>query len=231
MNVNGFIKTSLLDFPGIVATTIFTGGCNFNCPFCHNGDLVKEHQSLPKIMTDDIINHIKKRKGLIDGICISGGEPTLQKDLIDFMKKVKDYDIKIKLDTNGYNPTVLQKIINLGLVDYVAMDIKNSPDKYAKTCGLKILDYSLIDESINTLMLNNLDYEFRTTVIKEFHTKEDILLIADRLKGSQKYCLQQYIYSNKQVCNLEYTRYDSSTLKEWANIIKPLFDKVEIRGV
>lgn len=230
MNIKGFIKVSLLDYPKTVAATVFTGGCNFLCPFCHNGDLVITSDQLDNIDENDVLNYLKSRIGLIDGLCITGGEPTLQKDLFSFMKKVKDIGVKIKLDTNGYNPSAIKYVIENDLVDYIAMDIKNSDDKYAITTGINNLDISIINESINLIMNSNIDYEFRTTVVKELHTKDDILAISRKISGCQKYCLQQFRPSDKQLTS-DLHAIDDGIIKQWLPDITKYITDVELRGL
>ena len=138
MNINGFEKLSLVDYGSNTATTIFTGGCNFRCPFCHNGTLVKDFLELPKYSEEEVFNYLKKRKGLIDGVCVSGGEPTLQKDLLEFLEKVKNLGYLVKLDTNGTHPNVIKKGVEMGVIDYIAMDIKNSVEKYPLTINVRV---------------------------------------------------------------------------------------------
>lgn len=232
MKIKGWIKNSFIDYPGTIATTIFTGGCNFKCPFCHNGDLVLNHNDLPLIPIPSILEFLSKRKGLIDGICISGGEATLQeKELYSFLSLIKQRDIKIKLDTNGYKSECIKTFLTEKLVDYIAMDIKNTPSKYAKTIGLEVINLSEIQRSINLIQSSALSYEFRTTVIKEFHTEKDLLEIGSWLKGSKKYCLQQYHKSDKQIHKEAFHSYDLETLKKIGNKLRPLFSFFEIRGI
>lgn len=232
MEIKGWIKNSFIDYPGTIATTIFTGGCNFRCPFCHNGDLVLRYKELPSIPATSVINHLSKRKGLIDGICISGGEATLQGyELLSFLRFIKKNNIKIKLDTNGYQSQWIQTLLTEELVDYVAMDIKNTPSKYAQTTGLKICNLSEIQKSIDLIRSKAKDYEFRTTVIKEFHTESDLFEIGTWLKGSKKYCLQQYQKSEKQISQKHFHSYDINLLKTTGHRLRPLFNSFEIRGI
>ena len=182
---------TLLDFPGHVACTVFTGGCDFRCPFCHNFELVDG--SAPPVMEDEeLIAFLEKRKGLLDGVAFTGGEPCLQKNLPDLMRQVKSMGYAVKLDTNGNHPEMLRRMIKEDLVDYVAMDIKNSPEKYAMTAGLEKLDLSAVKESARLLMEGNVDYEFRTTVVAEFHEEEDFVVIGEWLKGAKAYYLQSF---------------------------------------
>ncbi len=190
MLISGIQKLTLLDFPGKTACTIFCYGCNFLCPFCHNALLVTE-KAEEFLTEEEIFSFLKKRQGILDGVCVTGGEPTLQKDLKSFLKKIKDMGFEIKLDTNGYKPGLLREIISEGLCDYVAMDIKNTPDKYALTVG-KTVDTEKILESISILKEGKIPCEFRTTVVKEFHTEDDIKEIARLLKSDIAFYLQQF---------------------------------------
>ena len=194
MLLKGLQKLTLLDFPGKVACTVFTGGCNFRCPFCHNASLVT-HMDDETISEDTFFRFLEKRLGILDGVCISGGEPTLQPDLYDFVKRIKDMGYAVKLDTNGYRPDVLRKLCEDSLVDYVAMDIKNSPEKYAMTAGLDTIDMSKIRESADFLMNGNIPFEFRTTVVSELHKRDDFDAIGQWLRGDEPYFLQAFIDS------------------------------------
>ncbi len=199
MIFGGFQKLTLLDYPGKVSCTVFTKGCNFLCPFCHNSFLVNHIEKAEEISSEEIIEYLKKRFGVLEGVCITGGEPLLHKDLEGFLKKVKEMGYSIKLDTNGSFPERLKDFVNKGLIDYVAMDIKNSFEKYEKTAGWKKEDLSKISESIDFLINGDIDYEFRTTVVKEFHTTEDIEKIAEKIKGAKKYFLQNFIDSGNVI--------------------------------
>ncbi len=191
MIISGFQKMTLLDFPGKVACTVFTGGCNFRCPFCHNALLVTEDFKA-EFTEADILSFLEKRKGLLDGVCITGGEPLLQPDIADFIRKIKAMGYAVKLDTNGSFPEKLKALVNDGLIDYVAMDIKNSMEKYTLTAGSSSDILPEIGESIDFLISGAVDYEFRTTVVKEFHTVSDIAATAERIKGARRYFLQYF---------------------------------------
>ncbi len=191
MIINGFEKLSLVDYPGFTAATVFTGACNMRCPFCHNAILVIDAKHQPIVEEQYVLDYLNKRKGIIDGVCITGGEPTLQKDLDAFIKKCKGTGVKIKLDSNGTNPETLKSLISQNLLDYVAMDIKNCKEKYSITANASI-DLTKIQESIDILESSNIDHEFRTTLVKEFHTIEDIEKIAQWLDGTNKYYLQKF---------------------------------------
>lgn len=192
MIISGFQKLTLVDYPEHIACLIFTQGCNFRCPFCHNRDLIECFSSKNQIDESEIFNYLDKRKGLIDGVCISGGEPLLQKDIALFMKFIKDKGYKIKLDTNGSKPLVLKKLIEENLVDYVAMDVKNSYSNYGKTSGIDNINVDNIKQSIQILKNSNIDYEFRTTVVKELHSFENIKEICQYLGPDVKYYIQNY---------------------------------------
>lgn len=229
MQIYGLQKLTLLDFPRKTACTIFTGGCNFRCPFCHNGDLVLG--SLPEpINTDELFAFLKKRSGVLDGVCITGGEPLLNPDIDSFIKEIRKLGYLIKLDTNGSNPEYLKNLVEQGLVDYVAMDIKNSKDAYPKTVGIDNFDVSPISESVEFLKNSKTDYEFRTTIVKEFHSEDEILKIGEWLKDSKKYFLQNFVDS-ESVIKKGLHPVDESELKNWKDILTRYIDFVEIRGI
>lgn len=191
----GFQKMTLLDYPGKVACTLFTGGCNLRCPFCHNAGLVTgleqtEENSL--IRDGEVLAFLKKRQGLLDGVCITGGEPLLHRELPAFLRSVRSLGYPVKLDTNGTFPDRLRALVEEGLVDYVAMDIKNSPAKYAMTAGVPDLDLTPIRQSVAYLLEGHVDYEFRTTVLNDFHTPEDMAAIAAWISGAPRYFIQNF---------------------------------------
>ena len=191
MKIHGLQKMTLLDFPGHVACTVFTGGCDLRCPFCHNFELVDG--TAPAIMEEEeLLSFLEKRRGLLDGVAFTGGEPCLQKNLPELMRKIREMGFAIKLDTNGNHPDMLEKMISEGLVDYVAMDIKNSPEKYAVTCGLETLDLTKIRQSVEILKSGRVDYEFRTTVVAQFHAENDFRLIGQWLQGAKRYFLPSF---------------------------------------
>ena len=191
MLIKGLQKTTLLDFPGKVACTVFTGGCNFRCPFCHNASLVTAPNSVDTITEDTFFSFLSKRKGILDGVCITGGEPMLMPDLEQFCARIKGMGFSVKLDTNGSFPERLQKMIENGLVDYVAMDIKNSLDAYAETCGLSEIPDG-VEKSMDLLMNGSLPFEFRTTIVKELHSAQRIEALAKRIAGCDRYFLQLF---------------------------------------
>ncbi len=230
MQIFGFNKTTLLDFPEHVACTVFTGGCNFRCPFCQNGDLVLHGGSLPVLDEEEVFRVLRKRKGILTGVCVTGGEPTLQRDLDVFLSRVKELGYLVKLDSNGYRPEVLQSLCERGLVVYFAMDIKSSPENYARTAGVKELDMGLIRESVDFIRSCGLDYEFRTTVVRELHSSGDFLSIGEWLKGCKAYFLQSYVESEGVICK-EFSSYSKEELEEFVMLLKPYIDNVSLRGV
>lgn len=190
MIISGFQKLTLLDFPGHTACTIFTSGCNMRCPFCHNASLVTGTAE-ENYTEDEILSYLKKRQGLLDGVAITGGEPLLHKDIGDFIKKIKDLGFAVKLDTNGSFPERLKVLIDGGLLDYIAMDIKNCKEKYSLAAG-KDINVSDIEKSVELIKNSGIPHEFRTTVTKELHNEEDIISVARWLGEGEKYFLQQF---------------------------------------
>ena len=191
MKIHGLQKMTLLDFPGRVACTVFLGGCDMRCPFCHNAELIDG--SAEAIMDEtELLAFLEKRKGLLDGVAFTGGEPTLRKDLPDLFRRIKAMGYPIKLDTNGLHPDRLKALLDEGLVDYVAMDIKNCPEKYAVTAGLETVDLDMIQQSIDLLKNGTVDYEFRTTVVDELHEAEDFAKIGAWIAGARAYYLQAF---------------------------------------
>ena len=199
MVFHGFQKMTMLDFPGNVACTVFTPGCNFRCPFCHNSLLVTRMNDNEIYTEDDILSYLKKRQGVIDGICISGGEPLMHDDIFDFVSKVKELGFLVKIDTNGSYPDKLRKLIDSGNIDYVAMDIKNCQGKYAETVAIPKFDFEPVRKSVQILLEGKINYEFRTTVVKEFHTPQDMVLIGELIKGTDRYFLQHFIESEGNI--------------------------------
>lgn len=199
MNFYGFQKMTLLDYPGKVACTLFTGGCNLRCPFCHNASLVLQPDASEVYEESYILEYLGKRRGLLDGVCITGGEPLLNRDLKDFIKKVKELGYSVKLDTNGSFPDRLAELVSDGLIDYVAMDVKNCKEKYALTVGIKNFDIKNIEKTVEFLLKNTVDYEFRTTVVKQFHEPQDIERLAQWITGAKRYFLQGFVDSGNLI--------------------------------
>lgn len=230
MNIQGLQKLTLLDYPGHTACTIFTGGCNLRCPFCHNALLVLEPNAEKGYSEEEIIDFLRKRKGILDGIAITGGEPLIQKDILTFLEKLKNEGVMIKLDTNGAYPEKLREAIDNSLVDFVAMDIKNSPDKYALTTGIDNIDTAPFEKSIDLLLENKVDYEFRTTVVNGFHTPQDIEKIAVRIKGAKQYFLQAF-QDNFLLGDVKNGEIPKIVLEEMLQIAKKYLSTVNIRGI
>ena len=228
MKISGLQKLTLLDFPGKMACTVFTYGCNFSCPFCHNTLLVTEENS-DNISEDEFFAFLKKRQGILDGVCISGGEPTLQKDLAEFISKIKAMGYAVKLDTNGSEPQVLRKLISENLLDYVAMDIKNSPDKYSLTCGCEV-DMVPIKESVSIIKESGIPHEFRTTTVRELHTAEDFAQIADWLEGNSRYFLQHFEDSGNLIGD-NLSALSKEEMTAFAESMRSKLPNVAIRGV
>ena len=230
MKIGGFQKTSLLDFPDIISAIIWTQGCNFHCPFCYNRDLVEG--SVKLIPEEEIISFLKKRKKLLEGLVISGGEPLLQKDIAEFISKIKKLGYKVKIDTNGTYPKKLKELIEKKLIDYVSMDVKAPKNKYDKLSGVKT-DIKKIEESIGIIQRSDVDYEFKTTFIPNLLTKEDIISIAKWLEGSKKFFLQQFkndvplVSSN--LSNI--SAYPKDELIKVYQEIKPFFKYCNVRGI
>lgn len=199
MLIHGLQKLTLLDFPGRVAATLFTGGCNFRCPFCHNATLVEHPEEAPLYQEEEILKFLSGRVGILDGVAITGGEPLMNKDIVGFIRKIKDMGFAVKLDTNGTYPDLLGELLDGHLVDYVAMDVKNCPEKYAETAGIAKLDLSKIETSMKLLRESGVDYEFRTTVVREFHTLKDIEKIADWIAFAPRYFLQGFTDSGNLI--------------------------------
>ena len=230
MNICGYQKTTLLDYPGHVAATIFTGGCNFRCPFCHNSDLVVNSTMSPCISQEEIFSFLKKRKNVLSGICITGGEPTLQTNLSEFIKKVRSLGYKIKLDTNGYRPDVISSLLEDNLLDYIAMDIKAGLSNYAKVSGIPNLDTSKIKESISIIENSGIDYEFRTTVVKELHSRQDFLEISEMLSSSSPYFIQSFKDSGN-ILTPGLSSCDTDTLNQYLAIVKNKLPFSSLRGI
>lgn len=219
---------SMVDYEGKIACTVFTGGCNFRCPFCHNALLVLGNVSNQTIDESEVLEYLKKRKGLVDGVVVSGGEPTLQQDLEDFIRKVKGLGYLVKLDTNGTHPEVVERLLSEKLLDYIAMDVKNSVKKYPLTVD-KHLDISVIEKSIDLIKNSGVEYEFRTTLIREFHTEDDIAKIADMIEGAERYYMQKY-NDNDGCISHGYSAFDKSEVEHFKALFDGKVKRVEIRG-
>lgn len=230
MRICGLQKLAMVDFPGKLAATVFTGGCNLRCPFCHNALLVTRLAESPSLSEEGILSFLASRKNLLDGMVLSGGEPLMQPGCTDFLQKVRDLGLSIKVDTNGCYPEVLRDILNRGLVDYVAMDIKNRREKYAETVGIPSFDLAPIEESIQILKTSGVDYEFRTTVVQELHTADDIRAIAQWVQGAPTYALQKFVDSGNLISTGLHSP-ESLALEGFARTAAPFFKQVLVRGV
>ncbi len=229
MNIQGLYRLTLLDYPGHVACSIFTGGCNYRCPFCHNASLATGH-TIPAFTEEEILQFLQTRIGILEGVCVTGGEPTLQPQLPSFLRKIKDMGYLIKLDTNGSNPILLQSLIKEGLLDYVAMDIKNSPSNYAKSIGLSQYDIGPVLASIKELMSSNIDYEFRTTVVRSLHTPQDFEEIAKLISNCRHYYLQSFVDSGDLI-QAGMTGYSKEEMNSLLMYVRPLIPNVALRGI
>ena len=228
MKIDGLQKMTLLDYPGRVACTVFLGGCNFRCPFCHNSELLDG--SAPAVMTDaELLGYLKKRKGLLDGVCVTGGEPLLHADVGKLLASVKALGYDVKLDTNGAFPDRLRKLVEDGLVDYVAMDVKNCPQRYAETVGLREVDLVPIMQSVSFLLSGAVEYEFRTTVVDELHDEGGFRALAQWLKGAKRYYLQPFT-DRDTVLFAGLHAPTAQTLTRYLDIVRPLVPSVALRG-
>lgn len=227
MEISGFEKMTLTDYPGSVAAIVFTQGCNFKCPFCHNSDLICFKNGT--IDENEILDYLSKRRKMLDGVVITGGEPTMQNDLVSFLKKVKELGLKVKLDTNGAKPEVLKKIIELNLVDYIAMDIKSSNNNYLVVSGVNV-DLDKISESVKLIKESGLDFEFRTTVVKNYHTLNDLLSICEFVGKDSKYFLQNF-ESSSRVLDANLKGFTKDELLEMCAKLNEKFPNVKVRGI
>lgn len=235
MLILGLSKTTLLDYPGSVAATLFTGGCNFRCPFCHNGNIVRKDKSLIPLLKEEIFSFLQKRRNVLTGVCITGGEPTLHPDLPELITQIKELGYLVKLDTNGTNPQMLHDLIHAGLIDYCAMDIKNSPEKYGATTGFSTehskFDLTDIESSVRIIMhQKQIPYEFRTTIVREFHDEADILAIAQWISGAKAYFLQSYTDSDGVLCK-GFHAHSEETLQAYAALCRQFVPNTILRGV
>jgi len=235
MVFGGLQKFTMLDYPDKAACTLFTIGCNFRCPYCQNASLINSSAKSQIITEAETLDFLKTRKGLLDGVCISGGEPLEHNDeetqiqMVAFIAKVKAMGFLVKLDTNGSYPDKLERFISSGNIDYIAMDIKNSPQKYAQTIGLPDYDVSLIEKSINILHNSGISYEFRTTVVRDFHEYDDLLEIAKWISGAERYFLQRFVDSGT-VLKRGLREYSDTELGQFVQKLKTFLSAVELRG-
>lgn len=228
--IYGLQKTTLLDYPGHVSSTIFLGKCNYRCIYCQNSSLLDPRDISPAFTEEDIYTHLRKRKGILEGVCITGGEPTLTKELKSFIQNIKAMDYLVKLDTNGTNPDLLGELLKENLLDMVSMDIKNSLPHYGITIGKPNYNTKAVEESVRLLKNSSIPYEFRTTLVKELHTKEDLLSISQWLQGPDSYFLQNY-RDSEEVLTKGLHGFSSEELKELLSIVLPLLPNAALRGV
>lgn len=234
MLILGLTKTTLLDYPGHVAASLFTGGCNFRCPYCHNRDIVLESRRIPPLTEAEIFSFLEKRRNVLSGVCITGGEPTLHLELPDFIRRVREYGYLVKLDTNGTSPRMLARLIGDGLIDYCAMDIKNVPEKYGITtgAGADFPDATLtaVKDSVRILLAQqDIHYEFRTTVVRELHSGDDLLAISQWISGADAYFLQSYTDSEGVLCG-GFHAYPRETLETYAERCRQYVPDTALRG-
>ena len=228
--MNGMQRTSFIDYPGKIVSTVFFGGCNFRCPYCHNSDLVF-NRKLPQIGENTLLEHLENRRGKLDGICITGGEPTLHPDLPEFIRHVKERGFLVKLDSNGTNPEMLEKLFDENLIDYIAMDIKAPKEKYSGVVKVNV-NTDTIQRSIDLIREMAPDYEFRTTLVRELTDEEDLIAIGEWIKGSKRYALQQF-RPNKPLdpkC-MECQGYTREEMESFARRLAHYFDEVLVRAV
>lgn len=235
MQIYGLQKLSLLDYPGKIAATVFTGGCNLRCPFCHNASLVTNLAARAEIPQEEVFTFLENRRGKLDGVCISGGEPLLQPDIAAFIQRVRAMGFLVKLDTNGTFPQRLQQLLAAGMLDYVAMDVKSSPAAYAAAVGLADFDTAPVLQSIALLKQSGVPHEFRTTLVKGLHTEEDVVQIGELLQGAQTYALQNFQDSGDLVGfsqaqdTVQMQAFSAQELAHFAQILRPFIKTVSVR--
>lgn len=230
MVIQGLQKLTLLDYPEKVACTVFLAGCNFRCPFCHNASLVINTHKNKEIPREELFSFLNKRKGILDGVCVTGGEPLIQSGIEEFLEEIKSLGYLVKLDTNGSFPDKLIRIVELGLVDYVAMDIKNSQENYGKTIGIEDYDISKVHKSVNYLLRGNVSYEFRTTVVRKFHQRSDFEAIGRWIKGAQRYYLQQFVDSGDLI-EPGLRGYDKKIMLQALGVVQKYVQTAQLRGL
>ncbi len=229
MEVHGFQKTTLLDYPGHLAATVFLGRCNFCCPFCHNSSLVLSPENVETIPGEEVLATLKKRAKMLEGVCITGGEPTLNPELPDLMRRIKELGLQVKLDSNGYKPQTLEALFKEGLIDYMAMDIKGARDHYGEICGVKNLDISRIEESVRVITDMAPAYEFRTTYVKGLHTEADVRDIGEWLSGGHTYYIQNY-KEGPEVISPVFESFSEEEIHHFKDILLRMIPNTHIRG-
>ena len=228
MKIKGLQKLTLLDYPGRLAATVFLGGCNMRCPFCHNASLVVRPDNT-EITEDELFAFLESRRGKLSGVCVTGGEPTLNRELPSFISKIRALGYSVKLDTNGTDPDMLESLICDGLVDYVAMDIKTSIENYGRVSGIPDIDTSKIERSIDLLLSGTVPYEFRTTVVRELHTASDFYSIGRRIEGARAYFLQSFKDSGDLIED-GFSSYSEAEIQSLLDIVKVYIPNAQIRG-
>ncbi len=240
MVISGLQNTTLLDYPGHVAATVFLGGCNYRCPFCHNADIVLDPSE--NISQNELMAFLTKRSGILDGVCITGGEPTIHRDLLSLLSDIKALGLLVKLDTNGTNPAMLRQAVDQGLVDYIAMDVKSSLRGYGQAVGIEDYDTTGIEESIQFIMECGVDYEFRTTLVKGIHTYDDMCDIVNLISGARAYYLQSYkdndstiektaVFIDNRVHTLNCSEFSKEELLEFLDIARNKVKSAKLRGI
>ena len=229
MKIGGLMKLTLLDYPGVIACTVFIEGCNFRCPFCHNSSMVFS-ESPDEIAEDEFFEFLRKRQGVLEGVCVTGGEPLISPEIFGFLEKIKGLGYKVKLDTNGSFPERLKKIVEMNLCDYVAMDIKNSPEKYSITSGKDAVSFETVKQSIEFLKASGIQHEFRTTVVKDFHTKADVAQIAELLGENEKYFIQPFRDGESVICQ-GLGEFDTGEVKELLESAREFVPDAMARGI
>ena len=228
MKIYGLQKMTLLDYPGRIACTVFLGGCDMRCPFCHNSELA-EGKAPPVMEEEELLTFLRKRTGMLEGVAVTGGEPLLGDACLDLLRRIRELGYEVKLDTNGTHPARLRRGISEGLAQYVAMDVKNSPERYARTAGLETLDLAPIRESVSLLLEGKTDYEFRTTVVNELHDTESIRAVGEWIHGARRYALQKF--TDRETVPFEgFHAPPDGELRRWQEMLAPHADEVLIRG-
>ena len=231
MLIAGLQKLTLLDYPGRIACTVFTGGCNLRCPFCHNASLVLPEKLGEFMSEEEFFSFLRKRQGVLEGVAITGGEPLLQKDMPAFLGRIRELGYSIKLDTNGCYPEKLEEIVSAGLVDRVAMDIKNSPSLYGATVGIAGFDIKAVERSKNFLLEGRVEYEFRTTAVKGLHTEESIAAASKWIEGAAEYYLQQFKDSGELIDSAGLGSFDEDEMKGLLKAAAEFVPAVQLRGI